>query len=59
MFYQESQGTVLTSLLFIMIVDVDQEVKESVVRCFTDDTRASKMKGSEDDKEKIRSYLNI
>ncbi|CAL4197308.1 unnamed protein product, partial [Meganyctiphanes norvegica] len=37
------QGTVLAAILFIiMIADIDEKVKESIVRCFADDTRVSK-----------------
>ena len=38
------QGTVLAAILFIiMISDIDEKVKESIVRCFADDTRNSKI----------------
>ena len=33
------QGTVLAAILFIiMIADIDDEIKECIVRCFSDDT---------------------
>ena len=54
------QGTVLAALLcIIMIADIDEKVKESIVRCFADDTRVSKKIEKEDDKEKLQEDLNI
>lgn len=42
-----------------MISDIDKEVKKSIVWCFADDTRLSKMIGSEDDKEKMQEDLKV
>ena len=44
------QGTVLAAILFvIMIYDIDEKVKEAIIRSFADDTRVSmKIKKSED-----------
>ena len=37
------QGTVLAAILFlIMIGDIDEEIINSIVSCFADDTRNSK-----------------
>ena len=44
------QGTVLAALLFIiMISDIDENTRESIVRCFADDTRNSKRIEKEED----------
>ena len=44
------QGTVLAALLFIiMISDIDENIRESIVRCFADDTRNSKRIEKEED----------
>jgi len=52
------QGTVLAALLFIiMISDIDENIKESIVRCFADDTRVSK-KIEKEDKKKLQDDLN-
>ena len=54
------QGTVMAAILFIiMIADIDEEVKECVVRCFADDTRVSKKIKEEADKQKLQEALNI
>ena len=54
------QGTVLAAILFIiMIADIDEEVKECVVRCFADDTRVNKKIKEEADKQKLQEALNI
>ena len=38
------QGIALAAILFIiMIPSIDEKIKESIVRCFTDDTNNSKM----------------
>lgn len=40
----EAQGTVFATILFlIMILDIEKEVKESIIQCFADDTRLSNM----------------
>ena len=53
------QGTVLAAILFIiMISDIDDKVKESIVRCFADDTRVSKKIEKEEDKQKLQEDLN-
>ena len=53
------QGTVLAALLFIiMISDIDENIKESIVRCFADDTRVSKKIEKEEDKKKLQDDLN-
>ena len=53
------QGTVLAALLFIiMISDIDQDIKECIVRCFADDTRVSKKIEKEEDKNKLQDDLN-
>ena len=52
------QGTVLAAILFIiMISDIDEKIKESIVRCFADDTRLSKRIKSEEDKRKMQEDL--
>ena len=40
-----------------MISDIDENIKESIVRCFADDTRISKRIRSEEDKLKIQEDL--
>ena len=48
------QGTVLAAILFIiMISDIDEHVKECIVRCFADDTRVSNKIKNEEDKQKM------
>ena len=54
------QGTVLAAILFIiMIANIDEKVKESIVRCFADDTRVSKKIEKEEDKQKLQEDLSI
>ena len=46
------QGTVLAAMrFFIMISDIDENVKECIVRSFADDTRVNKKIRNENDKE--------
>ncbi|CAL4210788.1 unnamed protein product, partial [Meganyctiphanes norvegica] len=53
------QGTVLAALLFIiMISDIDEDIKECIVRCFADDTRVSKKIQKEEDKQKLQEDLD-
>ena len=53
------QGTVLAAILFIlMISDIDEKIKESIVRCFADDTRISKRIRSEEDIRKMQEDLD-
>ena len=53
------QGTVLAAILFvIMISDIDEGIKECIVRCFADDTRVSKKIEREEDKRKLQDDLN-
>ncbi|CAL4069106.1 unnamed protein product [Meganyctiphanes norvegica] len=55
-----SQGTVLAAVLFIiMISDVDENVKSSIVRLFADDTRISRKITSEEDKVLLQKDLNV
>ena len=52
------QGTVLAALLFIiMISDIDEKIKEAIVRSFADDTRVSKRIRNEEDKIKMQDDL--
>ena len=52
------QGTVLAAILFvIMISDIDENVKKSIVRSFADDTRVNKKISSESDTEMMQSDL--
>ena len=52
------QGTVLAAILFIiMISDIDEKIKEAIVRCFADDTRVSKQIRNEEDKLKMQEDL--
>ena len=45
------QGTVLAALLFvIMISDIDENIKKSIVRSFVDDTRVNRKVSSPTDK---------
>ncbi|CAL4124516.1 unnamed protein product [Meganyctiphanes norvegica] len=54
------QGTVLAAVLFIiMISDVDENVKSSIVRLFADDTRISRKITSEEDKVLLQKDLNV
>ena len=54
------QGTVLAAILFIiMIADIDEEIKECIVRCFADDTRVSRKIKEEADKMKLQEALDI
>ncbi|CAL4191225.1 unnamed protein product, partial [Meganyctiphanes norvegica] len=53
------QGTVLAAILFvIMIADIDEEVENSIVRSFADDTRTSLKIRTEEDKEVLQQDLN-
>ena len=53
------QGTVLAAILFvIMISDIDEDVKRSIVRSFADDTRVSLKIQSEEDKTALQKYLD-
>ena len=52
------QGTVLAALLFIiMISDIDEKIKDAIVRCFADDTRVSKKIRNEEDRLKMQTDL--
>merc|ERR1712030_51100 len=52
------QGTVLAAILFvIMISDIDENVKNCLVRSFADDTRVNKKIGNNFDKESIQKDL--
>ncbi|CAL4259782.1 unnamed protein product, partial [Meganyctiphanes norvegica] len=54
------QGTVLAAVLFIiMISDVDENIKSSIVRLFADDTRISRKITSEEDKVLLQKDLNV
>ena len=49
----------LAALLFIiMISDIDENIKESIIRCFADDTRTSKIIRTDDDIHKMQEDLN-
>ena len=53
------QGTVLAAILFIiMISDIDEKIKESIIRCFADDTRTSKIIRTDNDIHKMQEDLN-
>ena len=53
------QGTVLAAILFvIMISDIDEDVKRSIVRSFADDTRVSLKIQSEEDKSVLQKDLD-
>ena len=52
------QGTVLAAVLFvIMISDIDENIKKSIVRSFADDTRVNKMINSLEDIEEMQKDL--
>ena len=52
------QGTVLAAILFvIMISDIDENVKECIVRSFADDTRVNKKISNNNDKELMQKDL--
>merc|ERR1711888_205015 len=52
------QGTVLAAILFfIMISDIDENVKNCIVRSFADDTRVNKKIGNNLDKEAMQKDL--
>ena len=54
------QGTVLAAILFvIMIYDIDEKVKFSIVRSFADDTRVNQKISSEEDKKHMQEDLEI
>ena len=53
------QGTVLAAILFIiMISDIDEKIKQCIVRCFTDDTKVSNKIKTENDKKVMQEDLN-
>merc|ERR1719309_960275 len=52
------QGTVLASILFIiMISDIDESLKSSIVRLFADDTRVSAKIRTKEDMELLQRDL--
>ena len=52
------QGTVLVSIFFIiMISDIDENLKASIVRLFADDTRVSAKIRTKEDKELLQEDL--
>merc|ERR1711895_98477 len=52
-------GTVLAAILFvIMISDIDEDVKMSIIRCFADDTRVNKKIKTNEDKELMQKDLD-
>ena len=52
------QGTVLASILFIiMISDIDESLKSSIVRLFADDTRMSAKIRTKEDEKLLQHYL--
>merc|ERR1712002_685880 len=54
------QGTVLAALLFvIMISDIDENIKKSIVRSFVDDTRINRKINSPTDKKELQKHLNM
>ena len=53
------QGTVLAAILFvIMISDIDEKIKECILRSFADDTRVSKKVICNEDKQLMQEDLN-
>ena len=53
------QGTVMAAILFtIMISDIDEDVRQCIVRCFADDTRINKRIKSKDDIKRMQEDLN-
>ena len=53
------QGTVLAAILFIiMISDIDEKIKQCIVRCFADDTKVSNRIKTERDKKRMQEDLN-
>ena len=54
------QGTVLAALLFIiMISDIDENIRESIVRSFADDTRISKVITHQEDMKIMQDDLEV
>ena len=54
------QGTVLAALLFvIMISDIDENIKKSIVRSFVDDTRVNRKINGPNDKKELQEHLNM
>ena len=52
------QGTVLAAILFvIMISDIDENIKECILRSFADDTRVSKKIICNEDKNLMQEDL--
>ena len=52
------QGTVLASILFIiMIYDIDEDVRNSIMRLFADDTKMSAKIQTEEDIDKLQQDL--
>ena len=52
------QGTVLAAILFVMMIsDIDENVKECIVRSFADDTRVNKKISSDRDREVMQEDL--
>lgn len=49
------QGPVLAPMLFIIMgLGTEREIKESILRCLVDDTKAGRMIRSEENKEKMQ-----
>ncbi|CAL4126135.1 unnamed protein product [Meganyctiphanes norvegica] len=52
------QGTELAAVLFvIMLSDIDEKVKNCIIRSFVDDTHVNKNINSEEDKRKMQEDL--
>ena len=55
-----SQGTVLAAILFvIMISDINEKVKNCILRSFADDTRVNEKVVCNEDKELMQEDLEI
>ena len=53
------QGTVLASIFFIvMISDIDEGLRNSIIRLFADDTRVSAKIRTKEDEELLQQDLN-
>ena len=53
------QGTVLAPVFFVMMIsDIDEKVKECIVRSFADDTRISKKIENVKDRDKMQRDLD-